>query len=209
MTSIKIWLERSPTLHVWGAGTLFEDRPIIWPQKLKVHAVRGSLTAHRLLGNAPNIPLGDPGILASLLVDAPVPKRWEVAIVPNHIDTNYLSKLDLPKNWQLIDPEQPVLDVVKQIGAADLVVSSSLHGLIVSDAFRLPCVWAQSHTQLLGTEGHKFNDYETSRKNAFNRPISYDALLKLPRAKLETIATTAFRDIEKWQKDLIEVFPFR
>lgn len=205
----KRWLERSSILHVWGTGTLFNDKPVTWPQKLQVHAVRGALTANRLCKDAANIPMGDPGILASLLIDPPQQKRWAVAIVPNHVDTTYLSNLDLPKSWRLIDPEQPVLDVVHQIASADLVISSSLHGLIVADAFKIPCIWAESHTRLQGTEGHKFNDYMTSRPNAFNRPVSYQVLLNLKHAKLEDIATIASRDIEEWQNNLIEVFPFR
>jgi pyruvyltransferase len=197
------WFFRND-LHIWGTGTLFSDYPIEWPQRLCFHAVRGSLTAKRV--GVHTVTLGDPGILASRLVDRPK-KRSGMAVVPHFADKR---RVALPKDWWIVDPEQPVDDVLSQIGSADLVLSSSLHGLIVADSFGIPCVWVKYFAEsphLPGSPTHKFIDYASTRGCDFNAPITWAEAMMMSRDALEAISTAARRDIEAWQAELISAFP--
>lgn len=203
---MKVWLQKSSCLHVWGSGSIKADTPIKWPQRLQFHAVRGTLTADRI--HADNLTLGDPGILASRLIDTPGRKQYAVALIPNHIDTEWLSSIDLPKHWHLVDPERPVLDVISEIASAEVVVSSSLHGLITADSFDTPSVWTKAHNTMFGTPGYKFADYASSRGRPFNEPMTYEAVLALPQSRLEQTAVTHSRKVSQWQDEMMKAFPF-
>ena len=191
-------------LHVWGTGTLFDQHEIRWPQRLHFHALRGSLTAQRVGVN--DIALGDPGILSGRLIRRPK-KVSAVAAVPHFLDKGRLS--DLPRHWRVVDPEQPVDDVLAQIASAELVLSSSLHGLIAADSFGIPCVWISFLGGQPDSPTHKFMDHASTRGRDFNAPITWAEAVLMPTDTLASKATTIGRDIATWQEELIAAFPMK
>ena len=197
----------SPELHVWGSGFMLDDSKMKWPQQVHVHSVRGRLSAERL--DMGDVVLGDPGILASALIKLP-PKVHGVGLVPHYVDyCSFSTTRELPRNWRAIDPEQPVPDVLADIAASELVVSSSLHGLIAADSFRIPCVWASTDRPLYGNPVYKFLDYQSSRGSDLNMPLSYAELMKLSESALAQLATKPARCINDWQRQIADVFPFK
>ena len=52
------------------------------------------------------------------------------------------------------------LRVVREIAAADAVVTTSLHGLVTADAFGIPATWTMLEPPLSGG-AFKFHDYES------------------------------------------------
>jgi hypothetical protein len=193
---------RSGDLNVWGTGTLLDQHEIAWPQRLHFHALRGSLTAARV--GVRGITLGDPGILSNRLIRRPK-KESAVAVVPHFLDRRRLA--DLPRHWRVVNPEQPVDDVLAQIAPAELVLSSSLHGLIVADSFGIPCVWVAFLGGQPDSPTNKFLDYASARGRGFNARITWAEAVVMPTEMLASKATTIGRDIETWQEELISVFP--
>jgi hypothetical protein len=193
-------------LHVWGAGLMLPQRAH-WPQRLHWHAVRGRLTA-REVGIQPV--LADPGILASILVAPQTVKHCSVGLVPHHVDADLVTgRVQPPLGWRIIRPDQPVDRVLKDIAGCEIILSSSLHGLIVADAFRIPCIWLRPWGRLYGASDFKFRDYETARLAAFNRPLAYEEIVSMSVNTISDVSTKAARPIEPWQRDLIAAFPFR
>lgn len=155
-----------------GRGLLFKRKPLVWGsgflypshwfliKNLEVHSVRGQLSAKRL-GLENNIPLGDPGLLADRLIDKKPAKRFKYGIVPHYADSKslYIKRLEeiLPDNV-VVDVLAPVVDVIKTIASCDVIVSTSMHGLIVADSFGIPNLWARTNNDLLGGD-FKFRDY--------------------------------------------------
>lgn len=119
-------------------------------------AVRGRMTAGLLPWNgiegAPV--LGDPGILASLLVDD-VPIEHEVGIVAHWQDQS----LRQMKGFQINVRNDP-MTVVRQIASCEKIVASSLHGIIVADSFGKERKWHRFG--LVQGRGFKFVDYGTT-----------------------------------------------
>lgn len=189
-------------LHVWGTGTLFDQHEISWPQRLRFHALRGALTAERV--GVTSIALGDPGILSSRLIRRPEKDR-HVAAIPHFVDKRNLPAV--PKHWRVVDPEQPVDDVLTQIASAELVVSSSLHGLIAADSFGIPCVWISFLGGQPDSPTHKFLDYASARGRDFNAPLTWAEAMAMPADVLASEATTIGRNLEAWQEELISAFP--
>jgi len=118
----------------------------------KVLSARGKLTAERI---GRNIPLGDPGLIFSKYFSRKA-EEYE-AIIPHYVDKH------LPAQYpqhRLINVLNPVETVVDEISRASLVISSSLHGIVLADALGVPRIY-QPHPSVLGS-GYKFADYMSS-----------------------------------------------
>lgn len=124
---------------ILGAGKLkqFSEVDIT---KAKILALRGKLSAAKVKGD---FALGDPGLLASELLDRPHVKKYDLCIVPHWSDKVLADKFaHIPARDGLenivVDPTADSLTVIDQIAQSEKVVSSSLHGIIIADSFRIP-----------------------------------------------------------------------
>jgi pyruvyltransferase len=119
---------------VAGSGKMYEDSvPDL--ARATVLGLRGPLTALGVLGE---YTLGDPGLIADELVYG-VEKTHNLGLVPHWSDTGLERRPEFKRYDPLIirvtdDP----LDVIRQIGSCRKIVASSLHGLILADAFGIP-----------------------------------------------------------------------
>ena len=147
---------QTPTV-IWGSGFI-SDGPPLPHAPLIVTALRGPDSAQRL-SVAGDLPLGDPGLLASLLVSRRPAKRQAIGIVPHYAD------MDLPitaawaeKRGRVISPRLPAMDFLKAVAACELILSSSLHGLIIADSLGVPNHWVRLSDRVIG-HGFKFRDH--------------------------------------------------
>ena len=170
---INSWPRRD--LHVWGSGFMNVGGKPWWPQRVHIHAVRGPLSREKV--GLPIIPLGDPALLLPAIWAKPR-TEIEVAVVP-HFATyrEFLDryKTSLPRHWQIVDLLGDPELITKQIACAEIVVSSSLHGLIVADAYNVPAIRLSGGRRIKG-DGFKYRDYEAFRGAAYGAPISEDEL---------------------------------
>jgi len=118
---------------VLGSGKLFEDGVV--PPSAKILALRGPLTARGVKGA---YAIGDPGLLADELVIID-DKQHDLGIVPHWSDHT----LEHDPQFAKYDPvivrfDSDPLTVIRTIGACRKIISSSLHGLILADAFNIP-----------------------------------------------------------------------
>jgi hypothetical protein len=147
-------------IHVWGTGFIEEKRPR--KSRFHYHALRGRHSARLIKGLVLDT-YGDPGLLADVLWPElrKVTKRYRVGIVPHYEDR------DDPKvkaianqlfQCTVIDVFDDVTEVLRQIASCEFVLSSSLHGLIVADAFGTPNAWIKVSDKVRGDD-FKFYDY--------------------------------------------------
>lgn len=102
-----------------------------------VLALRGPLTAKGVRGVRREFVLGDAGLLADELVT--VEKKHDLGIVPHWSDTKLEHRAEFKRyNPVVIRPSEDPLDVVRKIGECRKIVASSLHGIILADAFGIP-----------------------------------------------------------------------
>ncbi|GAA5200896.1 polysaccharide pyruvyl transferase family protein [Microbacterium jejuense] len=128
-----------------------------------VRAVRGPLTRDWLRDEkgieAPEV-YGDPALLLKLvrpdLFDGDPGPRRGLTIVPNLNDHARMSA-----HAATIDPRRPVHEVVRAIRSSDVVVASSLHGIVVAELAGVPVVpVASSGSGARGPEPlFKYEDY--------------------------------------------------
>lgn len=151
---------------VWGTGMNGKrmDLALYNFTNLDVHAVRGPLTRQFLLTNfnidCPEI-YGDPALLFPYLF--PDFKKssnpeYEYVVIPHYTEETMFPK-DLYPN--VVYPTEPWEDVIRKILNSKFVISSSLHGLVIADAYGIPA----RYLRVTGNEPiYKYNDYYQGTK---------------------------------------------
>lgn len=167
---------------VWGSGIIHPSQlpPANTLKKMRYKAVRGLLTKQELESycvNLDDIPLGDPAVLLPIYYSPQkTARRFRVGIVPHFVDADnpillkYLNNEDV----LIIDVKQNPEDFIDQINSCDYILSSSLHGLIISDTYKISNAWVRFSDKVIGGN-FKFHDYySTTDKGNFyaTRPIN-------------------------------------
>lgn len=143
--------------HIWGTGWNGKVPEAMFKSKrLNVHAVRGPLTREFLRTRGFDVPevYGDPALLIPhLFPERFTPKyQRDYVFVPNLHDLSSLP----PNTPNLISPLQGWNRVIEKILEAKLVLASSLHGLIIAEAYGIPARYVRlSQTENL----FKYKDY--------------------------------------------------
>ena len=155
---------------------------------LKVCAVRGPLTRQYLLEQGIDCPevYGDPALLLPLIYKPVRTKKYKVGIIPHICDfdsplVGNLARQKKGKELIIIKMGDYAdwHDVIDEITECEFIVSSSLHGLILSDAYGVPNVWVEFSDKVVGN-GFKFRDYFASvGKDSNAVPIRVTAQTKL------------------------------
>lgn len=164
--------------YIWGSGLIDKDRldPLSINKK-RILALRGALSKTIIESNLGrvNCLLGDPGVLMPTFYSPSMRKNARVGIVPHYVDLECVQRFlygTASSGTLLIDVRDCIERVADQICSCDYVISSSLHGLIFSDAYGVPNVWAAFSDKILGGE-FKFLDYysTTHGRNPFRYRI--------------------------------------
>jgi len=185
--------------HVWGTGLRTnppQEQDACHDYKdLNVHAVRGPLTRDFLLSRGIECPevYGDPALLLPRYFQRePIEELKNTIAVVSHC-----SQIGQQfEGYPVISPLDDVEQVTHKILSCRAIISSSLHGLIVADAYGVPNVWLRSEL----AEGYlKFLDYFASQ----GRPAEcINALQEFDHKKLYDGGSKVNLD------QLIAAFPF-
>lgn len=163
---------------VWGTGII---DPKALPsikvlRSVKLLGVRGELSRDLIARNKVNtddVFLGDPGLVMPLLYEPKCKRKdYVIGFVPHYIDKDLtiVNEIISIKEVLLIDVESDPEEFIDQINKCDYIVSSSLHGLILADAYGIPNCWVKLSNNLVGGD-FKFKDYYTTTGNADPKPV--------------------------------------
>ncbi len=158
---------------IWGSGLLKYTRGLRHPQR--VLAVRGPLTRQCLLDNGIECPeiYGDPALLFPRYYNPSIDKKYYVGIICHQSEIPILEKMiHSNKKIVFIDIKHygKWTDFIDQILSCDVILSSSLHGVIVADAYNIPNQWSQFTDYISENTGFKFRDYYLSVKKNITKP---------------------------------------
>lgn len=155
--SILSWLPKGAL--VWGSGFMNESEKF---KGGKLHAVRGKLTASKLVdqGFESCTTFGDPALLLPLWIKASGEKKYKVGLIPHWKEYEHFYA-DYGNTYKIIDfRTKDVKLVTEEIASCDYIISTSLHGVIVAHAYGIPALWIKYGN--IGTDGFKFHDYFSS-----------------------------------------------
>ncbi len=175
--------ERSKNTIVWGSGFLSNNILKLTKPK-KIFAVRGPKSRQLLIDNNIDCPevYGDPALLLPMFYTPKIRKKYKVGIVPHYVDKNsvWLNSIKNNMDVNVIDIQQnDPLNFIDELLECEAIISSSLHGLIVSDAYGIPSIWVQFSTNITGNN-FKFYDYFASVERNNEKPffVNTNTLLK-------------------------------
>jgi len=169
---------------------------------LIVCAVRGPLTKQFLTFKNINIPniFGDPALLLPRFYSHKVNKSLnnKIGLIPHITNYDYYKDLSLSDKYHLISPTDNWSNIINQICSCKCIISSSLYGLICSDAYNIPNIWLDEVR--LDEEDFKFRDYFLSQERPYFRLNNLNEFLE----------EDLYKDGNKINLDkLINSFPFK
>ena len=183
-------------------------------------AVRGNITLQRLKKNgikvSKDVILADPGILLPLIYNlhyhTNFQKNYQLCIIPHYIDVNDVliqKNIQVPNSFILNITENPT-KFINNLLKCKRVISSSLHGLIISDSFGIPNARIIISDKVAGGD-YKFNDYYSSFGIDYHLKFDLRKMIfGINHVNLIDINYKISLDmIKKKQCQLLDHFPFR
>ncbi|MDW5562410.1 MAG: polysaccharide pyruvyl transferase family protein [Methanomassiliicoccus sp.] len=197
---------RDENTVVWGTGLISANSAVpVRPRAIR--AVRGPLTRERLLRQGIDCPpiYGDPVLLFPRIYRPEVTKRYKLGIVPHYFDASspHLEQFQGSREVKVLDVGSGVGTFVDDLCSCRAIASSSLHGCIAADAYRIPSLWIELSSKVEG-RGFKFRDYYESigESNVQPQPVRGEIDADL------LIAACSRRTMEIDLNELLEACPF-
>jgi len=183
--------------------------------KADIRAVRGPLTREAILkegGKCPEI-YGDPAIIMPRLYTPKIGAKHKAGLILHHTQetptTHVLAKtcgfhqisIDRVRDEQLEN-------FIDEVCSCQKIFSSSLHGIILAQAYGIPAQWIQiTNTPIHRDANHKFADYFLGAGLPVQKPISIE-LTKESLSQLMQISPERLHISSDLIERLLEAFPF-
>ncbi len=188
---------------VWGSGVLNASLGYrLEKRNLDVRAVRGPLTRAILMDYGYNVPsvYGDPAILLpEIYSPVKIDKDCRYGlIIHKDYDLSKALQSDLAKNIvkKLDICTADYKKFIDQLNSVEVVISSSLHGVILAEAYGIPAVLLKPQIDIV-----KYLDYYYST-GRLNFPVA-DSVEEAMKTKPVDLP-----DLRKLKNDLRAAFPF-
>lgn len=224
---------------IWGSGFLSPSKSWkLYFDKLKyfllnhkidrpkILAVRGLKTYTELKNNGFECPkiFGDPALLMPMYYNPSVSKKYKLGIILHYSHEKIIKKFI--NNDILFIPIERKYDEITQfideILSCECILSSSLHGLILSNAYNVPCVRLKIMNHSIHCnpcrEDFKFDDYISGinyykgQKPAYDFSIVNLSLQDLnnPEYLLSNCSKAATKPLFKINTEgLLQTFPYK
>lgn len=177
--------------QVWGAGT--SSRLIDLPADAEYFAVRGPYTRDEVLRNGGNCPevYGDPAWILPTIYKPKVDKKYKLGVILHytHEDTDTKFHDDVCMiSIRRIGFDQ-IEEFVKEMMECEKIISTSLHGVIIANAYNIPVIWASCDdaSRNIHGDGVKFKDY-------FSTVGIPEDIKPINISDYDTISSTTFSD---------------
>ena len=130
---------------IWGSGVSGKrlQKKDYHFSRLDIRAVRGPLTHEFLLKNfnikSPQV-YGDPALLFPYFFPefSKQEPLYDYLIIPHYTEVKMFPKSKYPN---VVYPTEPWDEVIEKILQSKFVISSSLHGIILAEAYKIPARW--------------------------------------------------------------------
>lgn len=172
---------------VWGAGFISKEEIKTFYKPSNVCAVRGPKTRELFLSYKVDCPeiYGDPALLLPLMYNPTIAKKFQFGIIPHFYDFNHpwIKEVSAREDVLIIDLRVSTnyKKVIDELLSCEVIFSTSLHGVIISDAYKIKNRQITLSDKVVGAE-FKFADYyeSVSRKHVVPINPQVDNIFKMP-----------------------------
>lgn len=196
---------------VWGSGAI-SPKVRLKAIPAEIRSVRGPRTRELIESQGISCPerYGDPALLLSMFYRPSVVRKYRCGIIPHY------TELDNPLVSSFVgsDPDCILInmedydvwtDVIDKICSCGMILSSSLHGLIVADSYGIPNRWL-----LLSDDApngsFKYMDYFESVGRTGYGPVRVAEEGDFSRA---SVPDFGFEQLKTDFRDILDACPFR
>jgi len=199
---------------IWGSGFIYSPKKLKGtPDKILALRGKGSAAIFESFGVQHNNVFGDPALLFPTFYKPSKSKRFKIGIIPHYSELDYFlstSQINNNKDVTIISPmviKNQVYDIIDQISECDIVISSSLHGLILADAYQIPSLRFTFTNKLVGGD-FKFNDYYSGIGINHHNIIHIEDLNKIDYSEIYRKANIKELDFdsEKLSSSILDYF---
>ena len=219
-----------PSVKIWGAGFIRPPERMDgdFSKRFEVCAVRGRRTLEflermNIVEDNTTVALGDPGLLYPMLLEEMPAKEFEIGVVPHYVDK--VAGRNLHEKLLAVGIKSVLIDVngkdsvgvLSKIASCQTILSSSLHGCIVSDAMGIPnrliqlsMISAKPSPSFLDY-AFKFIDYYSAYGITEIKPMQINEFYEYTKDIVKRISETYIIDAEKVasiKRSLLASFPF-
>ena len=207
---------------IWGSGFMSKDERC---NGGKIYAIRGykslSIIQEQIKkGDSiklnKNYTVGDPALLLPLLVNPSLKKKYKISIIPHFSEIEYFKK-QYSQRYNIIDLRtENIEDTTKSITSSQVILSTSLHGIIVAHAYGIPAIWMELTGLEQNTNGFKFYDYFSSIGISNYSPVrnidqilSNDKSIELTFKYYKDVSLPPKMLVREIQSNLLACAPFK
>ncbi|MCM1402942.1 MAG: polysaccharide pyruvyl transferase family protein [Muribaculum sp.] len=173
---------------ICGAGAVSEDTVLKECPK-KILFVRGPKTRKLLMQQGIECPeiYADPALVLPHLYLPQVKKKYKIGLIPHYVDKDkkqikrLMTQTEVHTIDILLSPTRGQHSIfsewrpwIDELNACEVIVSSSLHGLIIADAYQIPSLWVKFGNDINGKD-FKFYDYYESLGIKDIKPVDIGA----------------------------------
>ena len=159
----------------WGSGMLTHSvHKHIIPSKFL--AVRGPLTRKSLLDAGYECPdvYGDPALLLPQFYQPTFQKKYKIGVICHWRHRKYIICDPGVKFIDILRDEKNAWDFIDEICQCEMILSSSLHGIIIANAYGIPArQFIFENIPLEGDPLKKFHDYYLSVHMPIQTPLVF------------------------------------
>ena len=193
---------------IWGSGIINKNAlSNISSFPDKICAVRGPRTREELIKLGIDCPAiyGDPIILLPrFYTPAKNKTHYRIGIIPHYIDKDKSQIKEICKKFKAqfiqVRGYKDWREFVDNICSCDYVISSSLHGLIIAEAYGIPSVWVKFGEYIDGWDFKFIDFYESLEKYNVSPIIINEREEKIKIREVENL-------IDKWEPSTVDFTP--
>lgn len=180
----KTFSESSGSVSVWGTGLMSPRLLNSANSKLKILSLRGHFSSICL--DSSDVVVGDPGLLVREIYPELLQqkKEFEVGLIlhhSQHLENESIKKLKDNGIHFFSAATNDYESLIESIAKSKIILSTSLHGLVIADSLGVQNEWINSHG-IHRTDRFKFYDYASAIGRAINTPFSFDTITNINRA---------------------------
>lgn len=192
---------------IWGSG-MIAPNALPRSQPHAIYAVRGPLTRKSLINAGIPCPavFGDPALLLPRYFNPPREVKWKIGVIPHYVDEDHpwIQSIRGEEGVRIINVRSGIEEFVHKVLSCEVILSSSLHGLICADSYRIPNRRLRLSDGITGGS-FKFNDYYGGIATEVDRAVRPKAT---ETAKDVALAISRYHEFLT-QEELLDACPFR
>jgi pyruvyltransferase len=151
----------------------------VYKQPKKIISVRGPKTREKLLQMNIDCPesYGDPLFIFPLIYNPDINVKYKIGIIPHFIDKTNKNFINLQKKFKAkiinIETGDNYKKFINDIKECEFIISSTLHGVIISLAYSKKTIWTKFSNKVIGGD-FKFQDFFSSLNIIYTDPNCND-----------------------------------